>query len=471
MLRSRTCGHLSVLVAVVGLWLVLSPSALAAPAFVAPPGWDQGGAASERARDRADAWAKAWSAELRQVMSPRSADHFAETLAILDVAVPIPADALTKPDAARSWLEPRVSAALGTSAILDPEGLELRPRAQPGVAVLVARVHQDDLLALIAVAPMGGRHVAVVMLIYEADEVLYARLFDDAIEGLEGLAAPVTPFRRDLVRGLALLAWLLLGSVLAFEWTRRCLPLPGPRVAGRQVAAALLASAVLVLLVVGVISGGSTVELALAGTTPWGIGLELAAGGALAAGLVLVATEVWERRLQPVASAPQAGSFAISGAVSRRHGTSESPRTTPAITGDTHVGPAPVSPTITGDTQVGRAPAVTGDTQVGRAPAISGNTKVGPPPTPIPLEELDAGPPVREVISGDIEMDTQVRRMPEPDTVRTTPPLPPSTPAEPGADEDTNPRALPGDEPPASLVDASEPILDKSLPKLEIDWS
>ncbi len=479
--RSHVARHASILLALVGLWLALSRSVLAAPGLPVPPGWAEGSAVDEQAYERAESWAAAWNGNVRQVMSPRSPDRFAETLAILDVGAPIPPDALTNIEVARAWLEPRVAAALGTRTTLDPERLELHPRPQRGVAVLTGRAQRDDLLALIAVAPTGSRHIAVVMLIHAADEVLYARLFEDAVAQLEGLQRPVAPFRRGLARGLALLAWLVVGGALAFEWTRRSLPLPGPRAAGRQLASVLLAAALVVLGVVGVLLGRATVELELVGTTPWSTALELAMGGAIMAVLVVVITELWERRLRPVASAPPAGSFALGSAASRRSDrvtpSGATPR--PAITGDTHVGRPPA---ITGDTHVGRPPAVTGDTQVGRAPAVSGNTKVGPPPQPIPLEELDGGPPVREVISGDIEMDTQVRRMPEPDTVKTERPSPPSpTPID--LDEDTNPRVLPDhDEPPATLADPhdpprrvvdeeGDPILDASLPKLEIDWS
>jgi hypothetical protein len=295
------------------------------------------------------------------------------------------------------------------------------------------------------------------------------------------------------LRTVALLSWLLVGGVFAFEWTRRALPRPGARMAGRQVAVALVATSVLVLVLAGSFLGDATVELGLAGSTPWSFALELSLGGVVMAVLVLLATELWERRVRPIASAPESGSFALK-THSRSTASSLSlPR--PAVTGDTHVGPA-----VTGNTQVGpppAPPAVTGDTQVGPPPAITGNTKVGPPPRPIPLP--DGGPPVREIISGDIEVQTQVRRAPEPDTVKTTAPLPPAHHAA-EADEDTNPRGTPGHDGPASLADPrdlprgaasrrappppratperrpapaeAEPAHESaSLPKLEIDWS
>jgi hypothetical protein len=526
--RPRACERLVILVALLGLWLALSSSIQAAPAFTPPPGWDDGAAADDQARRRADAWADAWGADLRRVMSTRSADDFAETLAVLDVASPIPAEALAGLEAGRTWLEPRVSAAFGATATLDPERLELRSRPQPGVAVLLARVRVGDRIARVAMAPHGARHLAVVLLVPEAEEVLHARAFDDVVAGLDGLAPPIAPFRLGLVRGAAWLAWLLVGGAFAFEWARRSLPLPGARVAGRQVAVALVLVALLVLVLAGSLLGDAAVELALAGSSPWGLALELGLGGAVAAGVVLGGTELWERRIGPVASAPQAGSFAISSPVPQRRAASplSAPVPGPVVTGDTHVGRAPAvtgdthvgrppaitgdtqvgrAPAITGDTQVGRAPAITGDTQVGRAPRITGDTKVGPPPRPISVEDFDAGPPVREIISGDIESDTQVRRIPEPDTVKTVPPLRPAIAAvELAADEDTNPRAVPGQgEAPASLApppgftsdrvqphrasqsdlfpradperrpsaDDKHPALDAPLPKLEIDWS
>jgi hypothetical protein len=493
------------LVVLLGLWLVRPPSLLAAPAFAPPSGWDDGAAADARAQRRANGWAQAWGADVRQVMSTRSTDDFAETLAILDVSTPIPAEALTRLDAGRTWLEPRVSAALGATVTLDPEGLELRPRPQPGVAVLLGRARVGDGIARIAVAPNGARHVAVVLLVPEAEEVLHAHVFDDAVEGLDGLRPPVAPFRLDLARAAAGLAWLLVGGAFAFVWVRRALPMPGAGPAGRQVALVLGAVALLVLVLVGSFAGDVAVELALAGSSPWGLALELALGGAVVAIVALVVTALLDRRVRPVASAPQAGSFAVS-----RRSTSElpvvgSPPLRPAITGDTQVGRPPA---ITGDTQVGRPPAITGDTQVGRAPAITGNTKVGPPPQPIPLGDYEAGPPMREIISGDIEVNTQVRRAPQRDPVKTAAPAGPRLAAiDLVFDEDTNPRATAGaDEEPASLADPHErpadapvdrrphraaqsdlfprvepkprpgaddhhPALDAPRPEIEIDWS
>lgn len=459
--RSLASGWAAIVVACLGLWLVLAPSARAAPAFAPPSGWEQGANASDQARRRVDAWANAWDADVRQVMSTRSEDGFAETLAIFDVPAPIPAQALVDLDAARTWLGPRVTAALGASAVLEPDGLELRPRPEPGVKVLRARVRQDDRIAHVAVAPTGTRHLAVVLLLPSAEEVLYAAVLDDVIDQLDGLQRPITPLRRGLLRTVALLSWLLVGSAFGITWARRSLPVPGARVAGRQAAAALGVTALLVLVLAGSLLGDVGVELGLAGSTPWSFALELAAGGVVMAAVVLAGTELWERRLRPVASAPESGTYAASTTASRRASSLAPPvgpaPLGPAVTGDTHVGPPPLAPAVTGDTQVGRPPAVTGDTQVGRPPAVTGITKVGPAPSP-PAGERD-GPPVREIISGDIEVQTQVRRVPEPDTVKTAPPRPPAP--EPSADEDTHPRALP---------DAA-PARDARRPKLEIDWS
>lgn len=384
-----------------GLWLALASVAWAAPLVEPPSGWAEGSAADPRARTRSETWARAWGAELRQVMSTRSRDDFAETLAVLDVAEPIPAEALADLALGRAWLEPRLAAALGPTAVVEGDALELRPRPEPGVAVLVARVRDGDRTARVAVAPTGTRHLALVLLVPAAEEVLHARVFDDAVEGLGDLRRPVAPFRHGLLRAIALASWLLVGSAFAFEWTRRALPHPGARVAGRQVAAALLVAAALALLVAGTLLGDLAVELSLAGTSPWGMAVEIALGGLAMAGLVLVATELWDRRVRPVASAPEAGTFARASAPLRRPvpspvGSVPAPTSTPVAAG-------PPPPAVTGDTVVARRPpAVTGDTVVGRPPPVSGNTKVGP--APIPVEGYESGPPVREIISGDIDV-------------------------------------------------------------------
>ncbi|MCX4246167.1 hypothetical protein OEB96_36440 [Paraliomyxa miuraensis] len=413
---------------------MLATSAHAAPSFEPPPGWSEGEGAAAAARSRAEAWARAWGGELDQVMSTQSDDAFAETLAIVDVAEPLPPKILTELDAGRSWLEAHAAEALGPRATLEPDTVELLPRPEPGVAVLIGRAQHDDRTAWIAVAPRGARHLGLVLMVPTSEEILYANVFDDAIDGLGGLKAPIAPFQREPLRWGALGAWLVLGLAFGVQWIRRALPRPGARVAGRQAAMVLAGAAAVVLVIARLVLSDSSVELALAGTTPWGLALELAMGGALAALLVLGLSELWARRLQPVASAPAGGSFARGDMRARRGAAA------PA---------EPMAPAITGDTKVGPPPAITGDTMVGPPPAITGNTKIGPPPEPIPLDD---GPPVREIISGNIELETQVRRAPEPDTVKTTAPRPP----EPDTVKTTAP---------ASPVHAVE------RPALEIDWS
>lgn len=421
-----------------GIWLVGLHGARAA-SINTPTGWGRGGTAEVQAQDRAEAWAKAWDAEVRDVLSTRSRDDFVETLAVLDVAGPLPAEVLDDPQAAREWLPPRVRAALGPDATLDE--LELIPRDRPGITLLQTRVVVGESIARVAFAPTGARHVVVVLLVPVAEEVLYTRVFEDAVDALEGLRPPVAPFARGTARLVAFGLWLAAGIVGGIVWTRRSLPLPGARVAGRQVATVLAIAAILIMLLMGAVLGGSAVELSLAGTSPWAMAFEIGAGGVVMAGLVLAGTELWARRLQPVASAPRAGSFAVTGATAKlrrptepavgqlasqvlaQHGednpapgphstppgsTSEWPTPTPA--GDTSQWPVPA---VTGDTQVGPPPAVTGDTQVGPPPAVTGSTKIGP--APLPEHDVEAGPPIREVISGDFEVvNTKVSRRPQP---------------------------------------------------------
>ncbi|MEM9456415.1 MAG: hypothetical protein AAGF11_19700 [Myxococcota bacterium] len=470
-------------VVVIGLLPLLG--ARAAP-MTTPLGWGRGGSAHALARDRAQAWANAWDAEVRDVMSTRSLDDFVETLAVIDAGQPLPAEVLDDPEQARTWLRKQTTAALGPKATIDQ--LELLPQNEPGVAILQARVVMGEDIARLAFAPTGARHTAVVLLTPTAEEVLYARVFEDAVDSLDGLRAPVAPFARSTTRGIALGLWLVVGVVFAIVWTRRSLPRPGARVAGRQVAGLLAGAVIPVIVLARVLLGRASVELALADSSPWAMAFELGSGGLVMAGLVVIATEVWERRLQPVASAPQEGSFAVTGPMSRRRptessaghaalrvrsqltppgGTSQWPhvdaeepnphakptptggtRPWPQVepTGDTDHWPGPAmaaepAPTPdgstsqwpeigpTGDTQVGPPPAVTGDTQVGPPPAVTGSTKVGPPPEPISEDEMQAGPPVREVISGDFEVvDTQVARRPQPAAPQPAAPQPMARP-------------------------------------------
>ncbi len=373
-----------------------------------PTGWVQGAAADDRAHRRADAWAAAWGADVRGVMSTRSADDFVETLAVLDVAGPLPAETLAEVTTGREWLSARASAALGAAATLEPDTAQLILQDEPGVAVLRAKFIVGEEVAWVAAAPTGARHLMVVLLVPSAEEVLHAGVFEDALDDLEGLRAPIAPFAHGSARTIAYVLWFVVGGAFAVLWTRRSLPMPGARAAGRQVAGILVGTALLVSLVAGLLLDGSAVELSLAGTSPWGLGLQLGLGGLVTAAVVLAGTDLWERRLRPVASAPGVGSFAVSGASTRRRGPDSAgvplegstTNVVPAVTGDTHVGPPPAQ---TGNTQVGPAPAQTGNTQVGPPPAKTGNTKVGPAPVAHDMEEE---PPVREVISGDFEVDS-----------------------------------------------------------------
>lgn len=299
------------------VWLLAAAGSAEAAPISTPSGWVGGDAAQPEARDRAEAWALAWKGTVRDVKSTRNADDFAETLALLDLTGPMPPEAMVDADGARPWVEQRVAAALGASASLD--SVEVIPASAPGVSIVEARATVDGRVARLAFGPTGARHRAMVLMVPSAEEVLHTRAFDDAREALDDLRPPVLPFAHDLVRGLAMGLWLVGGVLLAVVWTRRSLPLPGARVAGRQVAGLLLGVAVLVMLVTGMGLADSAVELELSGTSPWTLAIELGLGGMAMAGLVALATELWARRLQPVASAPTDGSFSATGSTIRRH--------------------------------------------------------------------------------------------------------------------------------------------------------
>ena len=372
---------------VVSLW-----PALGLAAVPVPPGWRHADEVSAEANDRAEAWASGWSAGLSLVCSTPDDDGFAETLAVLEVSEPLPEEILGDTTSAQAWLEPRLRSLLGPGAEPELESLALVPRPTPGVAIIRARLQLEDRVVLIAVAPKGAQHQAVVLTYESSDEILYGGVFEASIDGMSDLHPPIAPFPRTALRWLALLSWLALGALLGLGWTRRNLPRPGAKVAGRQVGAMLVASAALVLVLAGLGLGGYAVELGLAGTTPWGFAIELAMGGVIAAVAVVLGTNMWEQRLRPVASAPQQGTYATAGVPQRRASSvspaaEPNPTPAPSTEGGTQIGPPPgPPPTTAGGTQIGPAPTAPSAS----APPAPGGTRVGPPPAPPTPPSRDA---------------------------------------------------------------------------------
>lgn len=292
-----------------GVWLCFVSLAIAAARFV-PAGWVDGDAVAPAVQRDAEAWASAWEGQVQRVMSTETKDDLVETVVILDVPLPLPAEVTNDSVAAGQWLQARGRKAFGTSLSLPDTEVSLQSTEQPNLNIARGRATIDERLVLLAVAPKGARHVVVVMVLAASEEVLYGSIFDSTLESLEGLVPTIAPFPRTLWRTVGWVLWLVIGLAVTIEWTRRSLPLPGARLAGRQMAGFLFATSILVLVIVGSSVGGSAVELSLAGSSPWSFAAEVAAGGVVAAVLAVLITEVWARRLTPVASAPQQGSFA-----------------------------------------------------------------------------------------------------------------------------------------------------------------
>ncbi|MEM7159921.1 MAG: hypothetical protein AAF799_44185 [Myxococcota bacterium] len=291
------------------IWLCFVGLAIAAPRDV-PSGWNSGDAAAATAQSNAADWAAAWGGQVEFVMSTPDDDALVETLVIVDVPAPLPDGFTSDSSTAHAWLEPRAQKAFGTQLSLPATATSFEPTDRPDVGITRGRATIDDRVVLLAVAPKGARHVVVVMVLAANEEILYGDVFESTVDGLDGLSSTIAPFPRTTWRIVGWALWLVFGLGAAIEWTRRSLPRPGARVAGRQVAALLAATSILVLVVLGPSLGDSAVELTLAGTTPWSFAAELAAGGIVAAILAVVVTELWARRLTPVASAPRAGTFA-----------------------------------------------------------------------------------------------------------------------------------------------------------------
>lgn len=291
------------------IWIGVASTTLAA-SVVVPSGWRQGDAVTAEARDRAERWARAWQGEVVALASTAADDSLSETLALIEVAAPLPAELLTDTEAATPWMLARMQEAFGGSATVPTESIELRHTAKRGVAIVVGRGNVEGQLGLVAFAPRGAHYLALVLWIDAEDEILYGTVFEDALGGLGDLQAPIAPFPVASTILVAWLLWLGLGLGLGGWWVHRGRATPGPRVAGRQAAVVIALVAVVLLTAVGMSLGNAQAELALADSTPWGLAMYTSVGGVAVTLVLLLVGEGLERSQRTVASAPTQGTFA-----------------------------------------------------------------------------------------------------------------------------------------------------------------
>lgn len=264
-----------------------------------PPGWDV--EPSPAAKARASDWADALDGRVSDVYSPRSEDGFSETLAILTLRGAMAPGADLDPEAA-------LSNAVGALFESEPES----PRFVEGSedAPIVTGVWDEgDVTYEIAVVSAGPNRAAVILAVRSAERSLYAKVFDEVVDGITGAIEPVTAFPLQQWRigtGVCWLAALVLGwiAVGATSYGRDGAASIGRFVAGGAVFLALLAAGGAFLWL-----GGSEPALQLAGVSRFTVATEVAAGGIVVALVAWFAGTLRDSTVRRVESAPTGGTF------------------------------------------------------------------------------------------------------------------------------------------------------------------
>lgn len=243
------------------------------------------------------------SARLVTTWSTQRDDDFTETMALIEVAGPLPPLGDREPG----------EVLLALAGPLVPEDVELAgaravENEDERPPTLVAHWTNGERVQHLAVASSGATHSLIVMEVQASEASLYASTFDTLVEGLEGIAAPVHPFPLSRWRWATFWGWLSLagavGSVLRITMMRSI---------------GWILQIVAVICVGCAIAAGAAVflglsdrmhEMELAATSPMAVATETAFMGAVVAGLALAGAVLLRTRQRPVKSAPADGIYA-----------------------------------------------------------------------------------------------------------------------------------------------------------------
>lgn len=273
---------------------------------------------------RAEGWADALGGSVDDVFSTRSEDRFAETLALLSLPVAMSPGAELNPERA---LEEAVGSLFET-APTSPRFLE----GTDGAPIVTGIWTEDGIVYEVAVVSGGPGQGVVFLAVRESERSLYAKIFDEAVESIEGAAPPLSPFDVGPWRTGSLVCWLL---VLVVGWlviAKTAVAEDGAAAVGRSVAVLCILLAVVAGSVVYMILIDEAGPLRLANLTRSRVALEVTGAGSLAALIAWFIGAFRDGTVRRVESAP-AGRGTFSGSA-RTLGPNIVPPNRPAVLTD-----------------------------------------------------------------------------------------------------------------------------------------
>jgi len=293
------------------------------------------------AAERTNRWATALAATPLEIRCSAGGDDYTETMALLERGAPLPPNLIDDVDRTMGWLDAQVSGLTGGKPAQQGEWVHApgTPAGYFRASYLVGRERLQ-----VTVLPDGDKTVFMVLSHLEAEELIYAPLFDELHASLQVGAVPLNPFDLSGLRTFNFIGWLLAlfvayGVALGLFSERKG---DHARV-GRIAAAGLVGLAVLAALIVFVALGDAAAALEAVGSSVSSVATEVFGVGVAAAGVAFGLGTLLQSDEGVVRSAPDAKislSRRIEAAEAERELVEDEP---------TRVGPAPTPPKARAD--------------------------------------------------------------------------------------------------------------------------
>lgn len=284
------------------LAILLATSALAAVSVDAPRGW------SARARGdalaRAEGWTTALGGRLVSAYATRNADDFTETIAVIELDGPLPANAA---DALAAAAEDSLGPILGDAPLNTLRLAEFEDGNE--ATIIEGRFELEGVVHYFAVGDAGASRGVLLLAARSADASLYEGTFEDLLDETRGFATGVARFNTGLYWSLGVAAWLLIAIASWVLVRLRLGALAEPSEQGRGTALLCLVATPLVGVAAYVIFLGKEAELNLVGLSPSWAAARIGLLGLATIALVLIIGAIRASRVQPIQSAPSDGAF------------------------------------------------------------------------------------------------------------------------------------------------------------------